>query len=242
MRTQLIRWLTICLGAPGALARIASEQGFTVLARRCHRGIHFDDHATASRSCRLEAPARLCQGSSLTNVTMGRHSYCAPNCVIAHCTIGRFCSIGSHVIIGPGIHPTHLVSTFPGFYSSQQHTANFRRDPTIAEHQPTLIGNDVWIGHRAMIMGGVTIGDGAVIGAGAIVTKDVEPYAIVGGVPARLIRKRFPDAIIARLLAYHWWEKDDAFLTANAELFGDIERFVQYFDDVAAAPTAMPTR
>ncbi|RUX91838.1 CatB-related O-acetyltransferase [Mesorhizobium sp. M7D.F.Ca.US.004.03.1.1] len=92
---------------------------------------------------------------------------------------------------------------------------------------PTEIGNDVWIGRRAIIMPGITIGDGAVVGAGSIVTKDVAPYAIVAGNPAKLIRNRFTDDQIARLLAIRWWEwSDEKIIAEQPRFFGPVDAFI----------------
>jgi acetyltransferase-like isoleucine patch superfamily enzyme len=147
-----------------------------------------------------------------------------------HAKVGRFCSIGNETIIGTWSHPTDLVSTYPGFYSGNQHTINVRRDETVKEINPVIIGNDVWIGHRAIIVGGVTVGDGAIIASGAVVTKDVEPYAIVGGVPARVLKKRFSQTTIDRLLQLKWWDATEDTLRKHADLFGDPEAFVEQFD------------
>lgn len=127
-----------------------------------------------------------------------------------NCEIGAFCSIGPEVIVGPGRHPTHFVSTYPGFYSPDHPSCqiSFTKIPLYSENLSTTIGSDVWIGARAIILDGISIGHGSIIGAGAVVTKDVEPYTIVGGVPARPLRKRFDDSTIDRLLTERWWEKN----------------------------------
>lgn len=90
-----------------------------------------------------------------------------------------------------------------------------------------IIGNDVWIGARAMILSGVKIGDGAVIAAGAVVTKDVEPYTIVGGVPAKPIRKRFTDEQIDALIKLKWWDKDDVWMRDHAAMFRHVEELIK---------------
>jgi len=120
-------------------------------------------------------------------------------------------------------HPTHLVSTFPFEYALK----NITPFGDLAVDGPTEIGNDVWIGLRAIIMPGVRIGDGAVIGAGSIVTKDVAPYAIVAGNPARFIRNRFTDEQIASLLAIRWWDWSDEKIIAEQPGFsGPIDAFI----------------
>ncbi|MBK4717411.1 type B chloramphenicol O-acetyltransferase [Azospirillum sp. YIM DDC1] len=122
--------------------------------------------------------------------------------------IGSFCSIGSgasFIMAGNQGHRNDWVSTFPFFYMKEEAAFAGARDG-YAPAGDTVIGNDVWIGSEAMIMAGVKIGHGAIIGSRALVTKDVEPYTIVGGNPAKPIRKRFPDSDIAQLLEMAWWD------------------------------------
>lgn len=127
--------------------------------------------------------------------------------------VGAFCSIAPGVAIGDGNHPTSWLSTHPFQYGQSgfdfcHESANvkdqIRLPAAIAKGDP-VIGNDVWIGTNAVILRGVAIGDGAIVAAGAVVTKDVPPYTIVGGVPAKVIRQRFSDALIERLLRIKWW-------------------------------------
>lgn len=135
--------------------------------------------------------------------------------------IGRYNSIGEKVQIGRASHPLHWMSTSPFFYIGgrifnvgpgyagsqdyERYTAPFRPDATSTVFKPIRIGNDVYIGHGASIMPGVTVGDGAVIGAMAVVTKDVPPYAIVAGNPATVKRLRHPERVAERLLKTAWW-------------------------------------
>ena len=121
--------------------------------------------------------------------------------------VGRYCSIAEGVHIAPGQHPIDWVSTS---YSSVDWTDKYTLEDQVNQkkfllHRKVTIGNDVWVGCNATIMDGVTIGDGAIVAAHALVTKDVPPYAIVGGVPAKVIRYRFPQPMIDRLLATQWW-------------------------------------
>lgn len=129
--------------------------------------------------------------STLVNTILGDYSYIGGQCKIQYATIGKFCSIAEGVKIGLGIHPTHLPSTHPAFYSSQSHW-DIMPDVSldITEYKPIIIGDDVWIGTNAMVLDGVRIGNHAVVAAGAVVTKDVPEYAIVGGVPAKIIKYR----------------------------------------------------
>lgn len=143
----------------------------------------------------------------LVNVSIGDYTYVGGESKIQNATIGKFCSLGPGLRIGLGRHPIHLKSTFPGFYSDNSFYYGVEKEYTnpISNYLPVEIGNDVWIGTRAMILDGVKISDGAVIGAGAVVTKDVPPYAIVGGVPAKIIGYRFDESEIKKLLIEKWW-------------------------------------
>ena len=137
---------------------------------------------------------------------IGRYSYIMPQTLLDRVQIGNFCSIAEDALFIDRQHPTDQFSTFPFATRLAMHGINF---PAIFEETvdkgPVRIGHDVWVGARCIIMGGVTIGTGAIVGAGSIVTRDVPPYAIVGGAPARLIRMRFPDDVVNRLLESQWW-------------------------------------
>ncbi|BAZ04409.1 Vat family streptogramin A O-acetyltransferase [Calothrix sp. NIES-3974] len=145
--------------------------------------------------------------------------------------IGKFCAIatGAKFIMNGANHQLSGFSTYP--FNIFGHDWE-KVTPTTAElvyKGDTVIGNDVWIGYEAVIMPGVKIGDGAIIGAKSVVTKDVAPYTIVGGNPANLIRKRFPDHIVAELLAIAWWDWDVQKITDNLEKIvgADIESLKQ---------------
>jgi len=129
--------------------------------------------------------------------------------------IGRYCSIAENIVVSPPNHPTHFLSTSTAQYQRTQFGFWMPDDlPLIKKkvlpHRPAEvhIGNDVWIGRDVTIMRGVTIGDGAIIATGSVITKNVEPYSIVGGLPARVIRKRFDSGIIRRMQEVAWWQYD----------------------------------
>lgn len=170
------------------------------------KGVLIAASALVDRSTEFGGHNKVYGHVYLSNSALGRLSYVGPHSVIANSDIGAFCSIGPEVRIGPGFHPTTWLSTHPAFYSTAMQTSySFVTDMKYTESKRTLVGNDVWIGARAILMDGVQIGDGAVIAAGAVVTKDVPPYAIVGGVPARLLRMRFEASVISELLDWKWW-------------------------------------
>jgi len=145
-----------------------------------------------------------------SSITVGKYSFIGPNTTFGPnaSRIGRYCSIGSGSIIGPNIHPLNELSTSAAFYSAKWGLVDFNKK---AEYnlKPTLLEHDVWLGHNAIIMPGVTLGTGCVIAAGAVVTKDVKPYEIVAGTPARHLKFRFDEDVVQRLLDSRWWELDD---------------------------------
>lgn len=123
--------------------------------------------------------------------------------------IGKFCSIacGAKFLFASANHTQTSVSTYPFPIFFEEWDLDIGDVMSAWDHKGDIvIGNDVWIGYEAVVMAGVTIGNGAIIGARAVVTKDVPPYTIVGGVPAREIRRRFSDDVIARLLELKWWD------------------------------------
>lgn len=167
----------------------------------------------------------------LQNCKLKNFIYIQDGGVIANASIGSFCSIGPNVRISPGNHPVNYISTFPAFYSTKkQCQVTFAHENAFEESGTVIIGNDVWIGANAIIMDNITIGDGAVIAAGAIVTKDVQPYTIVGGIPAKPLKKRFSDDEISKLLEFRWWDKDDEWLKENHQLFHNKDNFFTLID------------
>lgn len=151
---------------------------------------------------------------------MGDYSYCGRNFTCWHAKIGKFCSISWNVGIGGANHDYHRISQHAFLYASQFGFLEDKQKPGYDRFSTDCeIGNDVWIGCNAVICRGVHIGDGAVIGAGAVVTKDVEPYTIVGGVPAKLIKRRCSQELAQRLIATAWWDLDPIIIKKNFEAF-----------------------
>lgn len=167
-------------------------------------------HSTAQlKSSKLGRYADIGERVILREVTVGDFTYLERNSEGIYAEIGKFCSIASNVRINALEHPMERLMTHKVSYRPNEYFRYLGVDSAFRERRQAkrvTIGNDVWIGHGAVITPGVNIGHGAVIGANAVVTKDVAPYRIVGGVPARIIRKRFDDAIVDRLLALCWWD------------------------------------
>jgi acetyltransferase-like isoleucine patch superfamily enzyme len=170
---------------------------------------------------------------------MGYGTYLGPNCSI-DASIGRFCSIAAHVKTVNGFHPTTgFVSTHPAFFSTYKQAGFTYTEKKLfqeikfadSQYHAVTIGNDVWIGENVIILAGVHIGDGAVIAAGAVVSKDVPPYAIVGGVPAALIRMRYEEEVVNSLLEIKWWDKPLSWIEKNSSLYSDVELFLNAVED-----------
>ena len=163
----------------------------------------------AIKNSNIHISSKIEAGSQIVNVKLDKYSFCGYNCKILNCDIGAFCSIADNVVIGGAQHPIEWVSSSPVFYagrdSIKRKFSTFKR----GEIKRTVIGNDVWIGDNVLIKSGIVIGNGAIIGMGSVVTKNVEPYEIVGGVPAKRIRFRFSKNIRERIEKSKWWELDD---------------------------------
>jgi acetyltransferase-like isoleucine patch superfamily enzyme len=147
--------------------------------------------------------------------------------------IGKFCSFGPGVRTGMGIHPTTMVSTHPIFYSTLgQSGVTAVKHNFFSESKRTHIGNDVWIGANVVIHDGVMIGDGAILASGSVVNKDIYPYSIAAGVPAKIIKYRFSEEIIDKLLKKPWWDDVTlSYIVKYHQNFHDIQRFLAQVDD-----------
>jgi len=185
----------------------------------------------AIRNSRIDRTSRVCAASNIIDVEMGRYSYIGNNCTVDNATIGSFCSIGDNCIIGGAGHPLAWASTSPVFHAGRNILGRNFSTIGYEAFARTLIGNDVWIGDCCLVKGGVSIGDGAAIGMGSVVTRDVAPYSIVAGNPAKLIRMRFDDDTAARLADSRWWTWDDGALAEKAKDIRDPNAFIKAGDD-----------
>jgi len=165
---------------------------------------------------------------SLKNVKIEYGSYISQNSRITNTQIGKFCSIGPNFLCGWGMHPLSGISTSPLFYSTNnQFGFSYTSKNIFKETSEIKIGNDVFIGSNVTILDGVCISDGAVIAAGSVVTTDVPPYAIVGGVPAKIIKYRFTQDVILNLLKIKWWNFDTEKIKSISDNFYDIDNFIK---------------
>jgi len=189
-------------------------------------------HATLHQ-VRTNEYVAVSRGVVLNDVTVGRYSYIAAGGAAVKTTIGSFCSIGPSLICGFGDHPTDWISTSPIFYSlGKQCGTTFSETDEFDELKPIFIGHDVWIGAHVFIRGGVKVGNGAIVAAGSVVVKDVPDYAIVGGVPAGVLRRRFSEAHIRRISTLEWWNWDEQRLRRLRPYFakGDVDAFLNACD------------
>lgn len=181
---------------------------------------------TIGRYTEIAADVKL-QQSSLDD-----YSYIMERSDIIYTDIGKFVNIASDVRINPGNHPVEWVSQHHFLYRLKRYgMAEHDRDSFFnwRQLQRVSIGHDSWIGHKAIILPGITIGNGAVVAAGAVVSRDVAPYSIVAGVPARPIRERFPRAVQQSLDTIRWWDWDHETIRQRLDDFYDIRRFIHLY-------------
>lgn len=175
----------------------------------------------------VDRTAAICSGVRFYRGRLGRYSYIGNNSFVTDAIIGSFTSIAPNCYIGGTAHPTDWVSTSPVFHKWENiMKKNFSRHE-FEIFKETEIGNDVWIGEQAIVRSGVKIADGAVIGMASVVTKDVGPYEIWAGNPARFIKKRFDDNTSRKLLEIQWWNWDDEKIKNAAPAFNEPDKFLK---------------
>lgn len=181
----------------------------------------------ALNGCHIDKTARVCSRSELNVVTLGKYSYIGNDCFMVQVHVGSFCSIADRCCIGGAGHPIERVSSSPVFHEGANILhKNFQKFSY--KHTPiTNIENDVWIGIGTIVRSGVTIHNGAVIGAGSVVTHDIPPYEIWAGNPAKKIRDRFDKDIAEKLQTKKWWELSDTEIEKESCNFDDVEEYIK---------------
>ncbi|MFB6235023.1 MAG: DapH/DapD/GlmU-related protein [Halopenitus sp.] len=175
--------------------------------------------------------------SRLNDSEIGDYSYLMERVQLDYTTVGKFGNVASDVRLGPTNHPIDRPTAHHFTYRAEMYDLG-SNDEEVFEwraSQPVTVGHDVWIGHGAAVLPGVEIGNGAVIGAGAVVTDDVDPYTIVGGIPAETIRHRFPPETAKRIEATEWWDWDHEILADRLDDFRNLDVFLQKYAPVLDA-------
>lgn len=198
-----------------------------------YKKITYEENVYIDRRCTFEGKNYFSRNSEIAHSEIGYASYTGEGARILNAQVGRYTCIAAHVEVVLGKHPTiDFVSVHPAFFSKKHITGyTYTNEQKFQEYNyadyenkvSVVIGNDVWLGYGTKILEGVTVGDGAVVAAGAVVTKDVPPYAIVGGVPAKVIKYRFSEEDIEYLLKLRWWDKAEEWIKVHAEYFENIE-------------------
>lgn len=182
------------------------------------KGLFISRNSTIS-NCKFSIQNKIKGESHIMDTTIGRYSYLVDSCV-CNTDIGAFCSIASGVKIGFGNHPVNFLSTHPVFFLNNNEFGDCYADKDYWNPRKRIvIGNDVWLGANVFICDGVHIGNGVVVAAGAVVTKDIPPFAVVGGVPAKIIRYRFSSEIINFLESNPWYDFDNKKLDQIKKIF-----------------------
>ena len=198
------------------------------------KGLKIILNPSALRNCRIEKTAKVCAQCDLNNVELGGYSYIGYRCFAVNADIGRFCSISDNCRIGNDMHPLDFVSTSPVFIKGKNvlkyNFANHEYDSA----KKTIIENDVWIGANVLVKSGVTIHNGAVVGMGSVVTKDIPAYEVWAGNPAHFIKKRFEEDTAKKIESMEWWNWSDEELLKKSSFFNYPQKLIQEAEEIKA--------
>jgi acetyltransferase-like isoleucine patch superfamily enzyme len=205
---KLFRIILLPFGLAKKCFDFANEGARDLENKYRFRNTIIDKGCSFNQNTIIHPNVHILENCILNNSEVHSYSYLGKNCLIQNTTIGKFCSIANDVSIGLGNHPLDYFSTSPLFYRkfNPLKIELVSNDLIFEDYKHITIGNDVWIGTNSIIMDGVVVGDGSVIAANSVVTKNVIPYSVVGGVPAKLIKYRFSEEKIFELINNKWWD------------------------------------
>lgn len=202
LKKYILRIILLPFGLIKELCQLANKGARDLIYKRKFPNAIIDNGCCFSDDTQIGTTSHILRGCLINHSIIGNYTYIGQNSRFQNTKIGNYCSVASDVICGLGNHPLNLFSTSPLFYR-MNNTFKIRivdKDLDFPEYKSINIGHDVWIGSRAIILDGVNIGNGAIIAAGAVVTKDVPPYAIVAGIPSKIIK--FRDKKVSE---NEWW-------------------------------------
>ncbi|APQ19377.1 hypothetical protein A9200_13280 [Maribacter hydrothermalis] len=206
-----------------------------LLSIKKEKNLKFGKGITITKSTKIEGTNTIGDNCRIYSSHIGFGSYISENSTFIDSYIGKFCSIGPNVNCIFGNHPTSkFISTHPSFFSTRKQVNltfvskdlfhEFSKQKHPEKKYSINIGNDVWLGANVTLLDGITIGDGAIIAANSLVNKDIAPYSIVGGIPAKIIKMRFENEDVDYLLNLKWWNKSIEWITKHAAYFDDISK------------------
>jgi acetyltransferase-like isoleucine patch superfamily enzyme len=218
--SKTLRLLLLPLGLVKKIVELANEGARDIQNKYRFQSCIIDRGVSIDPNSKLNVHVHILPFSIINNSKIEVYTYVGSRCIIQNTSIGRYCSIANDVLIGLGQHPIDYFTTSPMFYRTINplKVSIVKKELEFEEHKKIIIGNDVWIGARAIIQDGVQIGNGAIIASNAVVTRDVPPYAIVGGSPAKLIRYRIDQQRRTELETLNWWEWEVEKIIAFFEL------------------------
>lgn len=215
-KKMILRALFMPLGLIKELIKISNQGARDILNKTKYPHAIIDGGCCFTEDSTIGNHSHLFSNCIINHSNIGNYTYIGRNSLIQNTTIGNYCSISHEFNCGLGNHPLDQFSTSPIFYRKNNplHLSIVTKDTEFQEYKPISIGHDVWIGSRVTILDGINVGNGAVIASGAVVTKDIPPYAIVGGVPAKIIKYRLTENSNDNIQK-NWWYNDPHTILSN---------------------------